>query len=33
VGCLSCHNTFSKVPNQLVMSNQGSALCLACHMK
>ena len=33
VGCLSCHNTFSKVPKQLVMSNQGSALCLACHMK
>jgi predicted CXXCH cytochrome family protein len=33
VGCGSCHNTFSKHPNFLVMDNRGSALCLECHLK
>ncbi|GBE05820.1 MAG TPA: hypothetical protein ENH31_04750 [Nitrospirae bacterium] len=33
VGCGSCHNTYSKEPYQLAISNEGSALCLACHRK
>lgn len=33
VGCGSCHNPFSKRHFDLVMSNEGSALCLACHVK
>lgn len=34
VGCGSCHNPYSKEGHyQLVMSNRGSALCLACHRK
>ncbi len=33
VGCGSCHNPYSKQHNELVMSNRGSALCLACHIK
>jgi len=33
VGCGSCHNPYSKQHNELVMSNRGSALCLACHVK
>lgn len=33
VGCVSCHNPYSKLPFNLSMSNEGSALCLACHMK
>lgn len=33
VGCGSCHNPYSKRHNELVMSNEGSALCLACHIK
>ncbi len=33
VGCGSCHNPFSKLHNELVMSNEGSALCLSCHNK
>lgn len=33
VGCGSCHNPYSKQHDKLVMSNKGSALCLACHVK
>lgn len=33
VGCASCHNPYSKLHNELVMSNERSALCLACHVK
>lgn len=33
VGCGTCHNPYSKKHNALVMSNEGSALCLACHVK
>lgn len=33
VGCGSCHNPYSKQHNELVMSNERSALCLACHVK
>ncbi|MDP2690401.1 MAG: cytochrome c3 family protein [Deltaproteobacteria bacterium] len=33
VGCVSCHNPYSKLHSELVMSNEGSALCLACHVK
>lgn len=31
VGCGSCHSVYSPLKNQLVMSNQRSALCLSCH--
>lgn len=31
VGCGSCHSVYSEEPGHLVMSNQGSALCLSCH--
>lgn len=31
VGCTSCHNPYSREKFMLVMSNSGSALCLACH--
>lgn len=33
VGCSSCHDLFSNLPGRLVMSNNGSRLCLACHDK
>lgn len=33
VGCGTCHNPYSKRHNELVMGNEGSALCLACHVK
>ncbi len=33
VGCGTCHNPYSKRHYDLVMSNEGSALCLACHVK
>lgn len=33
VGCGSCHNPYSKQHFELVMSNEKSALCLACHVK
>ena len=34
VGCGSCHNPYAKDKHtMLVMSNNGSALCLACHRK
>jgi predicted CXXCH cytochrome family protein len=33
VGCTSCHNPYSRAPGQLVMSNEGSRLCLSCHDK
>lgn len=31
VGCGSCHDPYSNVEQDLVMSNRGSKLCLACH--
>jgi predicted CXXCH cytochrome family protein len=31
VACGSCHNMYSQERAKLVMSNQGSALCLSCH--
>ena len=31
VACSSCHNMYSQERAKLVMSNQGSALCLNCH--
>jgi predicted CXXCH cytochrome family protein len=33
VGCGTCHNPYSKQHQELVMSNEKSALCLACHVK
>lgn len=33
VGCQSCHNLNSALPYFLVFSNQGSALCLSCHIR
>ncbi|MBI5492543.1 MAG: cytochrome c3 family protein [Deltaproteobacteria bacterium] len=33
VGCGTCHNPYSKQHSELVMSNEKSALCLACHVK
>ena len=32
VGCGSCHDPYSKIPKQLVMSDEHSKLCLACHI-
>lgn len=31
LGCVSCHEGYSKVHGKLVISNKGSGLCLACH--
>lgn len=31
VSCVSCHDGYGKPHGKLVMSNQGSALCLECH--
>lgn len=33
IGCGTCHNPYSKQHFELVMSNEGSALCLGCHIK
>lgn len=33
VGCLSCHNIYSKKPPLLAMNNSGSRLCMTCHDK
>lgn len=33
LGCGSCHNLYSALPAKLVVSKQGSALCLECHIK
>ncbi len=33
IGCETCHDTYSKNPMKLVMSNDGSRLCLSCHDK
>lgn len=33
IGCGTCHDVYSKIPSQLVMSNDGSRLCLSCHDK
>jgi predicted CXXCH cytochrome family protein len=32
VGCGSCHHPYSALPNNLVMVDAESRLCLACHM-
>lgn len=32
IGCGTCHDPYSKLPGQLVMSNIGSKLCLECHI-
>jgi predicted CXXCH cytochrome family protein len=32
VTCISCHNLRNPAKNHLVMDNQGSKLCLACHL-
>lgn len=31
VGCGSCHDPYSSIPNQLVIENYESRLCFACH--
>lgn len=33
IGCLSCHEIYTKEKNMLVMNNRGSRLCMACHKK
>lgn len=33
IGCTTCHNPYSKEKGQLVMSNEGSALCVTCHIR
>jgi predicted CXXCH cytochrome family protein len=33
VGCESCHNLYSTLPNFLIYSKADSALCLNCHIK
>ncbi|MBI5888801.1 MAG: cytochrome c3 family protein [Deltaproteobacteria bacterium] len=33
IGCGTCHDPYSKRHYELVMSNEISALCLACHVK
>ncbi|NIA12674.1 MAG: hypothetical protein GWP08_01245 [Nitrospiraceae bacterium] len=33
LGCCSCHEPYSNERHGLIMSNKGSALCLACHKK
>lgn len=33
VGCLSCHDPLSTLPHYLVVPNNGSRLCLTCHVK
>jgi len=33
LGCGSCHNIYSSLPAKLVVNNDGSALCLECHVK
>jgi len=32
VGCGSCHDPYSTIEKRLVMSDQGSKLCLSCHI-
>ena len=33
IGCLSCHDMYSKENKKLAMNNKKSRLCLACHKK
>lgn len=33
VGCASCHSMYSAQQSLLVFGNEGSALCLECHLK
>ncbi len=33
VECVSCHNIYSENDHLLVMNNEGSRLCLTCHIK
>ncbi|MHC4975053.1 MAG: hypothetical protein ACYTF7_00440 [Planctomycetota bacterium] len=32
IGCGSCHNLYSHLPDHLVMSNYQSKLCMSCHL-
>ncbi len=32
IGCGSCHDPYSTIPQQLVMSDENSKLCFACHI-
>ncbi len=31
VSCVSCHDLYSRTPAHLTVTNEGSALCIACH--
>jgi len=33
IGCLSCHEIYSRRKNMLVINNKKSVLCLSCHKK
>lgn len=33
IACISCHDPFNPEGNHLTIENNGSALCLSCHMK
>ena len=33
ISCISCHEAYKKEHGKLVVSNERSALCLACHAK
>jgi predicted CXXCH cytochrome family protein len=33
VGCVSCHNPYSRIRRMLVIDDAGSELCLECHIK
>jgi predicted CXXCH cytochrome family protein len=33
IGCITCHDPYSKEKGQLVISNKRGALCLACHIR
>jgi len=33
LGCGTCHDPYSRIPMQLVMSNERSRMCLSCHNK
>lgn len=33
VSCISCHNLLNPAPGHLAISNEGSRLCLACHIQ
>ncbi|MDA8241706.1 MAG: cytochrome c3 family protein [Nitrospiraceae bacterium] len=33
IGCGTCHDIYSKNPAMLTMTNEGSRMCLSCHVK